>query len=491
MRSRLSSARFRLVVLASAFAVLSGLAPLAGPGAWAQTATQADLRALVFYLQQNDQAAVQAEMRRLRRAFPDWRPPADLSELLAPAQGTGNAGPDVAGVWQRIERQDFAGARQLIDQNRRTHPDWSPDAEMLRVLELNEAQAGFDRATAARNAPEAIAIARRTPQLMRCDRINNAWRLAEMYKLAGQRANAVATFRSTVTSCPRQADMEPTLEKANEVATPAEMAELFAAARAASPAQPERLNALEARLRAGRGGSSAPVTTTQAPGTAAPARQAAPTPAAAPVAVAASPVTATHSPMRSLPLRGDNRVAATRSAKEAEAWGRCLANSSSPRSLELLYERSWCALAHDRPAEALAGFAAVAERGNALGGNVPRDARFGLALAHLSLQMTEEGARIASGAPLSESQRREIEILVLDQRAVRAYRLGEHRQAIAMFNALEQTQGSLRRDLAILRAYAYLNSGQRGLAHEQFELLHSQLATPETRAGLNASRGGP
>lgn len=491
MRSRLTPA-LNARARAGALALLCLLLDPSVPEALAQTATQADLRALVFYLQQNDRAAVDAEMRRLRRAYPDWRPPADLSELLPAAPGAAGAGPDIAGVWQRIERQDFAGARQLIDRNRRAHPNWSPDPEMLRVLELSEAQAGFDQATAARNAPEAIAIARRVPQLMRCDRINNAWRLASMHNLAGQRAHAVATYRATVTSCPRFADMEPTLQKASEIATPTEMADLFAAARAAAPAQTAALNALEARLRGGAAPPAAATATTApapAPARASPAPVAA-TPFAPGLAPAAASIAAPPA-FSTLPLRGDSRIAATRASKEAESWSQCLASSSAPRSLDVLFERSWCALALDRPAEALVGFAAVAARGDGLGGSVPRDVRYGLALAHLSLQMTEEGARIASTVPLTDVQRREIDTIVLDQRAVRAFQLGEFRQAIANFNALERTRGTLRRDLAIMRAYAYLRSGNQSAALQQFETLHAQLATPETRAGLNASRGAP
>ena len=465
----------------AALVLLYALLALTPQTAPAQTATQDDLRALVFYLQQDDQPAVQAELRRLRAQFPDWRPPSDLSDLVGTSDG-GSAGPDVAGIWQRIEREDFSGARAMIDQTRRAHPDWAPDSDMLRILDLNEAQARFNTAVSARNAPDAIAVARRTPQLMRCDRINNAWSLAEMYDLAGQTANAVATFRSTLGSCQRYADMEPTLEKADAIASPAQMASLFDAARESAPQHREQLDRLEARLRAGRGGGTGGASAPSTPERSARATQATQAPAP----------TGTGAPaFNRLPLRGDSRVAATRAAKEAESWARCLAQSAAPRSLDLLYERSWCALGHDRPAEALAGFAAVAERGSGLGGNVPRDVRYGLALAHLSLNMTEEAARIAGTVTLTDDQRTEVETIVLDQRGVRAFQLGEFRQAIANFNALEEVAaGGLRRDLAIMRAYAYLNTGQRATAHAQFQRLHDQLATAETRAGLQASRGG-
>ena len=78
---------------------------------------------------------------------------------------------------------------------------------------------------------------------------------------------------------------------------------------------------------------------------------------------------------------------------------------------------------------------------------------------------------------------------MLDQRGVKAYRNGDYRQSIAYFNALEKLKGGLRRDLSILRAYAFLNAGERVQAKSEFERLHTQLATAETRQGLNAVLG--
>ncbi|SDW96206.1 hypothetical protein [Roseicitreum antarcticum] len=488
--------RTRLLAGAALALALVGFtpAPVHGPfsmAAGAQTATPNDLRALIYYLDQNDQAAVQAEMRRLRTAFPDWRPPSDLNDLRAPAPASGPS-VDEAAIWARIERGDFAGARNLIEQGRAAAGGWQPDAEMLRVLDLNETQAAFDRAVSGRNAPEAIAIARRAPQMFRCDRINNAWQLAEMYALVNQPGNAVSTYQGVATSCTALSDQAPTLEKADAVASPAQLAGLFDAARGAAPGNTTALNQLEARLRAGRGGAPAaaqPAAQSAAP---APARvAAAPAPAPTPAPVQAAVQTATQAPATDyarLPLRGDGRIGTVRAAKEAGAWGRCLATSANPQSLEVLYERGWCAYSHDRPAEALAAFAAVARAGSGLGPEVQRDANFGLSLSYLGMNMTDQAAAVSAATPLTATQRRDTETIILDQRAVRAFRLGEHRQAIAYLNALEQQNGSLRRDLAILRAYSYLENDQRAVAYEQFQTLHAQLATDETRDGLNASR---
>jgi len=448
-----------------------------------------DLRALIYYLDNDDQRSVQAEMRRLRSEFPRWTPPNDVRDLRAMAQ-TATTSVDVAPIWSRIERNDYAGARALIDEARNQVPGWSPDAEMLRVLEINESQAAFDSAYVQHDAAAALGAARRTPALMRCDRINNAWRLAELYAQSDQVGNAVSTYRGVLSSCRRLSDAVPTLEKANEVASWPQMVELFDVARTAQPTNVERLIQLQDRLHAGHGGaavaSAAPRRTTPAPAAAA-------APARAPARVAATTTTTVAAaapsaavPSGSLPTRGDSRISQVRRLKEQGNWQGCLAASSNPRSLEVLYERSWCAYNLDRSGEALAGFSTIAQRGASLGGDVPRDSRFGMILSYLALNMTEEGARVAAATNLTHQQRVEAEATILDQRGVRSYLRRDYPQSIAYFNALEELTGPLRRDLAMLRAYAYLNNDQHQLAMAEFTRLHHELATDETRAALQS-----
>ena len=464
------------------FSISIFFAVLAANPVLAQTASFEDLRALRYYLQQDDSASVQAELRRLRIAFPDWQPPSDLNQILAlPAA---QASVDEGAIWRQIERRDYSAARQLIEQGRQNGSGWTPPADMLRVLETNAAQDEFDAAVSRRSAGEAIAIARRTPSLLTCERINNAWLLADMYVLADQKGAAIVTYRNTLQSCQTYAQIQPTLEKSSAIASNAELRDLFGVARQVNPGAKPQLDQLEARLRGDT--STAPQTAQTA---AAPARPS-PAPATEQTTRAQAPA-ASVAPAApgALPLRGDGRIAQVRRLKEQEQFANCLASSTAPRSLDVLYERSWCAFSHNRPTEALVGFQTAARTGDALGPNVRRDAHFGLALAYLSMNMTEQAAHAASQVRLSESQHRELEGIVLDQRGVRAYRAGDFRQAIGYFNALEKLNGVLRRDLAMLRAYAYLNSGQRQLARSEFERLHSQLATAETREGINATRG--
>lgn len=453
----------------------------------AQTAGPDDLRALRFYLQQNDQPAAQAELRRLRLAFPEWTPPANLNDVLASPQAAASV--DEAAIWREIERRDYSSARRLIEEGRSRIAGWTPPSDMLRVLETNEAQDNFTAAVNARDATRAIAIARGAPQLMSCERINNAWLLADMYKLAGQNPAAIATYRNTLQSCTSYNLMQTTLEKSSEIASGNALRDLFSVARSANPAARPQLDALETRLTGGAAPTPAPAS---APVQTARATPAAPAASAAPVATAPTQpqVAAQLAPVAPgrLPLRGDSRISQVRQLKEREQYAQCLAASQNPRSLDVLYERSWCAFSHQRPSEALVGFQAAAQAGDSIGPNVRRDAHFGMALSLLSMNMTEQGAAVASQVRLADTQHREIEGMVLDQRGVRAYRAGDYRQAIGFFNQLEQTSGSLRRDLAILRAYAYLNAGQVPAARAEFERLHAQLATAETRQGLSAAR---
>ncbi|WP_127104412.1 hypothetical protein [Pararhodobacter zhoushanensis] len=454
--------------------------------AMAQAPGAEDLRALIYYLDHDDQRAVQAEMRRLRSAFPRWTPPTDVNDLRAQASTTG-ASVDVQPIWARIQRNDYVGARALIDEARARVPGWSPDAEMLRVLETSESQIAFDEAYARRDAAAAIAAVRRTPALMRCDRINNAWRLAELYQAAGQNGNAVTTYRGVVSSCTRISEVTPTLEKANDVTTLEELAALFDVARQAAPGNTNSLNELETRLRAGRGGAARTPARTAAPAAAVAAAPSAAAPVVTGGAAPAAPQVAT-APGR-LPLRGDNRASQVRGLKDQGNWAGCLAASANPRSIEVLYERSWCAYNLDRAGEALAGFTAASQSGSALGGDVPRDSRFGMILSYLSMNMTEEGARLAASTPLTQEQRVTVESSILDQRGVRAYHSGDFGQSIAYLTALEQLSGSLRRDLAMLRGYAYLNNDQPREAVAEFTRLNDQLSTEETRGALQSARG--
>ncbi|MGP3697417.1 hypothetical protein [Rhodobacter sp. NSM] len=462
MRSDLTPLRALTLalLLAAGSAMAQGSAPVAQ-----------DLEALNYYVSSGDDRAAAAELRRLRAQFPEWTPPSDLTTLgrqRSPAA-------EVDRIYRQIAAGELAEARRSIDETTRSFAGWTPPAEMTRLLETAEAQVAFDAAADAGNAPAAVEIARRNPAILRCDRVNNAWRLAELQVAAGQRAAALQSYRGVIASCSGLPEVTATLEKAEAAATDEELAELFRLANAQLPGSASALTALETRLRAGRG---------DAP----PSTAAERTPPRATISDGDLP--AAGRPRRagaSTPSRGGGAaIASVRAAAQRGDWRTCASLTTGATSNEMLYERAWCVYNLDRPLEALSAFEPAAS--GRLGAEVARDARFGKSLAFLALEMTEEAARLAAATDLTEQQRREVEAIILDQRAVRAYRLKEYRRAIAFLDAYEDLTGGLRRDLAIMRGYAWLNLGKRSEAKRIFTELNDQLATPETRAALNASR---
>jgi tetratricopeptide (TPR) repeat protein len=452
-----------------------------------------ELLALNFYVQQGDRAATDAELRRLQLKYPLWQPPADLSLLWS-----GSTGVEVEAIYRLIGAGQVAQAREAIAGAEAAHPGWHPPAEMLALIATAEGQAALDKALEDKDLTRAIEIASGTPGLLRCDRINNAWRIAEAQAAAMRPAEALATYRAVAAACTRFEDLTATLEKADAVADAPGMAGLFALVTERFPDRKAELDALAARLAAGHGDVPAeageaetPAEATGTDGKPLPARAAAP-PATRPAAgtEAAGPEAGTPAAAPKAAAAtgggGGGGAGAVRAAAAAGDLTRCMALSEGSKSTAVIYERGWCAYNLDRPMEALAAFRQASA--GRLDKTQNRDARFGMALAYLKMKMPEEAAQLAATTDLTHEQRVDIEGQILDQRGVAAYKKRQYRKAIGYFDALEQVRGNLSRDLAVLRAYSYLNSGNRARAHALFLQLHDELATDETARGLRDSQ---
>ncbi|MFP4570197.1 tetratricopeptide repeat protein [Rhodosalinus sp.] len=477
-------------------AALALVLSLGAAGAAAQEPSESDLQALRFYLEQDNEEAVTSELRRLQRAFPDWTPPEDLEDLSGPA------GPDsIDRIYALIADGDYEGARQLIDETDRAFPDWSPPADMLTLLSVSEAQSEFDAAVAADRAETAIGIARGVPALLSCERANNAWELARMHLSLGETDRALSIYRSVLRTCTAPDILVATLEKAEAVATLSELAEFSDIAQAQAPEATARLRRTEDRLRAGRQAEprwgngerridlDGEATEAQRPTAGGTGPETSLRPVDRPDTLTRRPASARRTPAPETTAAtgasraGSGSLTGIEAAAERGDWTQCLALSAGSSNIRVIYQRGWCAYNADRPMEAVAAFRQAVER--APSAEVRTDASFGLLLAMLQLDMTEQAARVAASAPLRQAQRIEIEGQILNQRGVRAYQRRDFARAIAFFEEHERLTGVTRRDLALLKGYALLNLGERSAAREIFLDLHSQLATPETRRALS------
>jgi tetratricopeptide (TPR) repeat protein len=440
-----------------------------------------DLRAINYYIAQNETASIAAELQRLENAFPDWTAPDDLAalELMAPTTPK----TEIDSIFTLIARNDIVSAQRELSAAREAFPDWVPSEDMLSLLATANAQTAFDAAIAARDPDAALRIAMDELAILRCNRINNGWKLAELKKQTGDRAGALSAYRQIVRACSLTADVVATIEKADAVATEDEMRALVAMAQQRIPGSGTTFDALLIRLLAGRGVALATSAVAATP-------RPAPQPSTSTQAQASAPVivpgTSSGSPLAELRRSGDSRLRQVRVSAQTGDFRTCTARSVTPRSLEVAYERAWCVFNLDRPLEALALFTAVAD---ALSGTVSRDARYGMALSMLQRNMTSAASRIAAETDFTIDQRRTIESTILEQRGVRAYQEGNYSQAIIYFDGMEMLVGILRRDLSIMRAEAYLNSGDRATARTLFTHLNNALSTAETRTGLKAAGG--
>ncbi|WP_176562592.1 outer membrane protein assembly factor BamD [Paracoccus liaowanqingii] len=354
---------------------------------------------------------------------------------------------------------------------------------MLALLQTNEGQTLLDAALTEGDLDRALSLAGERPGLLRCDRINNAWRIAEAQQAAGLAPDALGTYRAVLGACVNPADIVATLEKASAVASTEEMQGLFGQALARFPEMTQTLQPVQQRLL----GSGAPGATT---GAAAPAAATTttttaattPAPAAAPAQTAAAAPAATPTPApAATPSPAPAPAATPAPAPATSAPARLAAAAPSGGGS---YQQAWQTYNMDRPMEAIAQFEA-ALRGR-LDATQRRDAQYGMALSYLKMGMADNAARIAAGVDLTRTQRVDVERQILDQRGVAAYNRRDYRRAVEFFDAIEGLTGSLRRDLAVLRAYAYLNSNRQDRARQEFMRLHSELATAETRRGLAA-----
>lgn len=487
-----------LPLLRRALLVLSLL--LSAQHALAQAAPSSDdLRALRYYIEQDQTEAIAAELRRLQIMFPEWTPPENLAEIQPAGPTT-----QIDDIYAKIASGDITGARRILTETQAAFPNWTPSPDLMSQLATAEAQSLFDAAIVRRDPDGALRIALDTPELVRCSRINNTWKLAEAEAQTGDDAAALSAYKQIIGSCSRESDIIATIEKANSVATEAQLRSLVDTASSRFPNSAPAFNALQTRLLDGRGVTlepdaprPAPAATvmstapTPAPSAAPPPREVTSlspsTPAPSPAPPSQPSVTSRvqpASPLSGLRSTGDNRLGQVRAAAQAADFRACAARSASPQSLDVAYERAWCVYNLERPLEALALFTAAAS--GATSSSIQRDARYGMALAMLKRQMTDAASRVAAATDLQDDQRRTVESIILDQRGVRAFQQKDYGQTITYLNGLEALDGTLRRDLALIRGYAYANVGNRDAARAQFQKLHDELATDETRAALKS-----
>lgn len=111
----------------------------------------------------------------------------------------------------------------------------------------------------------------------------------------------------------------------------------------------------------------------------------------------------------------------------------------------------WCLMGLNRPAQAVDHFTRALQSASE---KTRSDAAYGLSLAYIRMGLGNEAAVAAAAAPISSERAVELEVSILSEKAVSAYRVGDYRRALDALDARARYAPE-RNDLLTLRAWSY------------------------------------
>ncbi|MGL4963301.1 MAG: hypothetical protein ACRC67_18865 [Inquilinus sp.] len=428
----------------------AGAAPSAEatPGA-PRRIEERDLTALRYYVEIKDWNRVESEIRRLRAIDPGWQPPADLMG--------GQAGPTVneQELWDLFGAGRYAEVRTRMAQLQQANPTYTPSTDLLRQLDIAEGQQKLGTASETAQWQAVIDQARRQPDLLNCARTDTVWRTAEAFARLQQAASAFDLYRSLIGTCSNLQERVATLQKANAFLSAEQMAQLYTLARQRSGADAAAIDEVQKSLEAGRRGSQ---------------RSPAPQRASGPSRAATT------------------QAAAADAAKQSGAYADCLRLTDGSTATGMKLTRAWCLYELSRPTEASSLFAAVRSQGRATA--EVQDATYGLILATLRRGLVDDAQALIENATLTGQQHREVQGEVLAQLGTAAHQSGDYREALRLFDARDELGAPPRRDLQMLRGFAYYNLRRYREALDVFLAIDRVLSTPDSREGVRIARGG-
>ncbi|MCB8819641.1 hypothetical protein [Microvirga rosea] len=183
-----------------------------GPGP-APARPQVDESALRYFASQGDTRRVDAEIARLRALYPDWTPPADLSQLVGGGSGPVND-PEVDRLWGLYTENRFGEARAAIAARQAADPQWKPPPDLVAALDVSEARRRLMNASDNSQWRTVLSIATETPSLLTCANVDSLWRVAEAFAKTNQSNRTRDVYTYILTNCPNPTERLGTLQKA-------------------------------------------------------------------------------------------------------------------------------------------------------------------------------------------------------------------------------------------------------------------------------------
>ncbi|MEQ9813782.1 MAG: hypothetical protein RLO50_13465 [Azospirillaceae bacterium] len=447
-----------------------------GGAADAAAALEPDLTALRYYIEIGDWSRVEAELRRLREEYPTWSPPPDLLG--------GEAAPqvNVQEVWDLFGAGDYAGARARLAEIEEANPGFAPPEDLLRELNLAESRQRLVNASDLEQWQRVLDIATETPGLLTCARVDNVWRTADAYAELGQIDSAFMLWRTVVETCTNIDERIATLQKADAYVDVAQLDTLISLALTRSPGAEDRILQARDDLLAGRGLEAEPVDMAEVQEESGDAS----TVSLPPPRPITQPASAGGGGGAPATPAGPSVAERAAQAQARADYGECLSLTQSVQEPGARLVRAWCLFELDRPTEANMLFGQVIAATSDAG--IRETAQFGEVLSLLrSNRLAEAGVAMRS-VSLTPAQQRDIDAEILAQRATSAYAGNDFRETIRLVRARRDLGVTDRRDLNIIMAWSYYQTGQLAEAEDLFRQLDQVFSTAESREGLSVVR---
>ena len=434
---------WKLLVILSGILLLSEKVVLAAP--WP---SEDELVTINYYVKIGDTFAKEIEIERLKKKYPDWR--LGLENPMKVRMEIGNIKEPIDKIYQLIAQRKLAEARKKLKKTQIDFPNWSPDEELKKQFRITQAQEDYEVSLKKMNLFEAQVILKNNIELSSCERINNLWRLAHALEKDNNATEAKAIYFQILRRCKNNSTLVSTIEKAEPILTDIELKQTILDLNKVNSFNNSEYKNLYKRLSAGR----------EAKKNAKVKKALALTKAKPKVRILKKPFKQNNTAFKinfdSLSLKDDPRKNEIISAMDATNWGSCLARSVNPQTTIAALLRGWCAYNYDRPIEAMALFKSVEKSKSNKA--IKEDARFGLVLSLLELDLIKDASVVVASGFLSNSRLRTAEIAILQKRGIRSYYNKNWNDAIEYFNELERL-GGLDRDMDILRSKSYGKKG--------------------------------
>jgi tetratricopeptide (TPR) repeat protein len=186
---------------------------------------QVDESALRYFAAQGDTRRVNAEIARLRALYPNWTPPADLSQLSGGAVPAPD--PLIERLWNLYREDRIAEVRAAIAERQTANPEWKPPEELLTALELVEARRRLVNASDTGQWRTVLSVATETPNLLTCVNVDVLWRVAEAFARTDQPTRTRDVYTYLLTNCGNPGERLATLQKALTLLPEQQVADLL------------------------------------------------------------------------------------------------------------------------------------------------------------------------------------------------------------------------------------------------------------------------